>query len=96
MDDLNTLADPARANRYQYAGSNPCNYVDPSGRSFDWAGLGDTVTFGVGCVAAVSTFYASGYGDLALAFGGFFGAVVATVGVCAIGGAVSLSGANYP
>ncbi|WP_091933612.1 RHS repeat-associated core domain-containing protein, partial [Blastococcus sp. DSM 46786] len=29
-DSLETLADPTRANRYEYAASNPINYVDPT------------------------------------------------------------------
>lgn len=32
QDALETLADPARANRYEYAASNPINYVDPTGQ----------------------------------------------------------------
>jgi RHS repeat-associated protein len=32
QDSIETLADPSRANRYQYAGGNPVNYVDPTGR----------------------------------------------------------------
>jgi RHS repeat-associated protein len=31
QDSLETLADPSRANRYEYAASNPTNYVDPTG-----------------------------------------------------------------
>ena len=31
QDSLETLADPSRSNRYEYAASNPINYVDPSG-----------------------------------------------------------------
>ncbi|WP_299952993.1 RHS repeat-associated core domain-containing protein [uncultured Modestobacter sp.] len=34
QDALETLADPTRANRYEYAGGNPVNYVDPTGESF--------------------------------------------------------------
>ncbi|MCF6746713.1 RHS repeat-associated core domain-containing protein [Blastococcus sp. KM273128] len=30
-DSLETLGDPSRANRYEYAASNPINYVDPTG-----------------------------------------------------------------
>ena len=33
QDSLEVLADPSRANRYQYAASNPSNYVDPTGQS---------------------------------------------------------------
>ncbi|WP_346621074.1 hypothetical protein [Blastococcus montanus] len=32
QDSLETLADPTRANRYEYAAGNPVNYVDPVGR----------------------------------------------------------------
>jgi RHS repeat-associated protein len=38
-DSLETLGDPSRANRYEYAGGNPVNYVDPSGTDFDLVGL---------------------------------------------------------
>jgi RHS repeat-associated protein len=31
-DDITTLANPSRANRYQYAASNPTSYVDPTGQ----------------------------------------------------------------
>ena len=31
QDSLETLADPTRANRYEYAASNPLNYIDPTG-----------------------------------------------------------------
>ena len=31
QDSLETIADPTRANRYEYANSNPVNYVDPTG-----------------------------------------------------------------
>ncbi|TFV55921.1 RHS repeat-associated core domain-containing protein [Geodermatophilus sp. DF01-2] len=34
QDPLETLADPTRANRYEYTASNPTNYVDPTGRDF--------------------------------------------------------------
>lgn len=33
MDSIVTLADPTRANRYEYAGDNPIDLVDPSGRT---------------------------------------------------------------
>jgi RHS repeat-associated protein len=32
QDSVEVVADPARGNRYQYAGSNPVNNVDPTGR----------------------------------------------------------------
>ena len=38
QDSLETLVDPTRANRYEYAGGNPVNYVDPTGRESMSAG----------------------------------------------------------
>jgi RHS repeat-associated protein len=32
QDSIETLADPSRANRYEYAGGSPTNYVDPTGK----------------------------------------------------------------
>jgi RHS repeat-associated protein len=61
QDSLETLADPSRANRYEYAGGNPANYVDPTGRDF-WDFIrhvgASTVTgiwtgFAGGCVAGL-------------------------------------------
>ncbi len=34
-DPITHLNDPSNANPYQYAGNNPVNYVDPTGR-IDW------------------------------------------------------------
>jgi RHS repeat-associated protein len=34
QDSIENLADPSRANRYEYAGSNPINYVDPRGTEY--------------------------------------------------------------
>jgi RHS repeat-associated protein len=31
QDSLESLANPSRANRYEYAGGDPVNYVDPAG-----------------------------------------------------------------
>jgi RHS repeat-associated protein len=44
QDNAKPLADPARANRYAYAGDNPVNYVDPCGLSVG------------GCVKAIVEF----------------------------------------
>jgi RHS repeat-associated protein len=49
-DDIQTLADPGRANRYQYAASNPVNYADPSGES---AGCIVSVIAAVGTAALI-------------------------------------------
>ncbi|RZU33972.1 RHS repeat-associated protein [Blastococcus saxobsidens] len=40
QDSLETLADPTRSNRYEYAAGNPINYVDPTGRDFSISGCG--------------------------------------------------------
>jgi RHS repeat-associated protein len=53
QDSLEVLADPSRGNRYQYAGSNPVNYVDPLGLSASSV----TACF-IACIAL-----ASGTGD---------------------------------
>jgi RHS repeat-associated protein len=51
QDSLEVLADPSRGNRYQYAGSNPVNYVDPSGRDFA-TDLGGFIGGALGALAA--------------------------------------------
>jgi RHS repeat-associated protein len=40
QDNLTFLVDPARANRYAYAGCNPVNYVDPTGEDFSLCSTG--------------------------------------------------------
>jgi RHS repeat-associated protein len=76
------------ANGYDYAGQNPVNLGDPSGRSFlDWL---PTI---VGGIAAV------GAGILAPPLSGFFvgaamGALVASIGYAATWGAMKLAGAD--
>ncbi|SMO84560.1 RHS repeat-associated core domain-containing protein [Geodermatophilus aquaeductus] len=45
-DSLETLADPSRANRYEYADGNPTNYVDPTGQ------------ISLGCALAIAAFAA--------------------------------------
>jgi RHS repeat-associated protein len=49
QDSLETLADPTRSNRYEYAASNPANYVDPVGLSPSCTaqGLGGALTGGL-------------------------------------------------
>jgi RHS repeat-associated protein len=34
QDALETIGDPSRSNRYEYAASNPTNYVDPTGADY--------------------------------------------------------------
>lgn len=49
QDSLETLADPSRSNRYEYAAGNPVNFVDPSGLSPECTaqGLGGFVSGGL-------------------------------------------------
>jgi RHS repeat-associated protein len=88
QDSLETLADPTRANRYEYANGNPINYVDPTGRYSldDFVGtLGNYTKVG----AAIG-------GTVGLVLGGGTPATIGTVGAGvliggAIGGAAGLA-----
>lgn len=53
QDSIETLADPSRANRYEYAFGNPINYVDPTGED----GL-ENILAGLGGVSALLGFIA--------------------------------------
>ncbi|WP_158544489.1 RHS repeat domain-containing protein [Blastococcus sp. TBT05-19] len=59
-DSLETLLDPSRSNRYEYANGNPVNYVDPTGK----ISLLEGVTFALGVVSL-----ATGIGAAAAAAG---------------------------
>jgi RHS repeat-associated protein len=73
-DTLNQLGNPANGNRYAYAGSDPANYIDPTGRSvyscIEAVGLGITG----GLVAIGSAIFGLGTGVTGA------GAVLAVVG----------------
>jgi len=75
QDSLETLADPSRANRYEYAASNPINYVDPTGMDFvGWgcffSSTGMIVaTAGVGLVSGPAGWAVWGYGMLGGGYG---------------------------
>ena len=51
QDDLQVLADPSRANRFEYAGDNPNNYVDLTGR----CSIDTWVHYGLGLIIGVAT-----------------------------------------
>lgn len=68
QDDINTLADPGRANRYEYAGDNPVNYVDPSGRLA--LNLGGSICF-IACVEGTISIGTSGISATSGGGGGF-------------------------
>lgn len=94
QDSIETLADPSRANRYEYAGGNPINYVDPTGQDF-WDVLevgGEVLGAAVGCGTGVVAATETGITTAATAAAGGVGTAVAVVGSCAFGAGVALAG----
>jgi RHS repeat-associated protein len=75
QDSLETLADPTRANRYEYAASNPTNFVDPTGLSpFGCGGavytlIGGTLVFGAGVATLLLTPTRAEFAPLTIAAG---------------------------
>jgi len=96
QDSLETLADPKRSNRYEYAASNPVNYVDPTGRDFwdevsDYAGnffegFSNGLSVGLGCLGGATTALEIA-GPVAVAYPAV--GVGAAVTGCAVGGYVA-------
>jgi RHS repeat-associated protein len=92
QDSLETLLDPQRSNRYEYAASNPINFVDPTGL-ISWKSVGATiggiVGAGVGAAACAGTL---GLGCLAA--GAFAGAALTNAGglIGAAAGGESVTG----
>ncbi|MGY2005062.1 RHS repeat-associated core domain-containing protein [Blastococcus sp. SYSU DS1024] len=90
QDSLETLADPSRANRNEYAAGNPINSVDPTGK--DWEGVlefaEDVLQIGLGCVGGAALVWETGVGYMATAAAGTAGSIAATLGGCAVGGLV--------
>ena len=76
VDPITRLNDPDRANPYVYAGDNPINYTDPTGKSFlsclgsSLAAVGGVLGFG-GAVLAVLTAPETLGGSLIVAGAGF-------------------------
>ncbi len=66
-----TIQSPSAVNRYPYAGDDPVNNVDPSGKNF----LTDLAAFGIGLIAvglgiATGGLFPLALGIIGLAFGG--------------------------
>lgn len=75
QDSVETLADPSRANRYEYAAGNPCNFVDPTGQDISDCGIaviafaGSALQF-IGGVGVILASPATGPFAPAVAWGG--------------------------
>ena len=88
--------EPASLHQYTYAGNNPLNHIDPSGRDFDLGGIGAAAGVGatLGAIGTATYDYAIGkaitIGDVAQ--GALIGAAIAGVAavstVVAVGAAV--------
>ncbi|MQA36026.1 RHS repeat-associated core domain-containing protein [Modestobacter roseus] len=88
QDALETLADPTRANRYEYANSNPTNYIDPTGLASGCAlSIFSTVYTSVGVGLSIAAVLGS-----AATGGTTFVAGVAGYHVSSVGLAASLAG----
>lgn len=78
QDDISILADPSRANRYEYSGDNPVNYIDPAGK-FSLFGCIFGGTLGAGSIGGTVGSVALGVSE--------FGAGEAIAGVAAFAAA---------
>jgi RHS repeat-associated protein len=90
QDALNTIADPARANRYAAFGDDPINNSDPSGASF----LGDLVDDVTESVFATAGAVIGGVIGTAVGGPGAGTAVGAVIGG-AVGGCIGGSEGDY-
>ncbi|MCY1692882.1 RHS repeat-associated core domain-containing protein [Curtobacterium sp. SL109] len=98
-DTLDAPLSPSNANRYQYAGADPINNADPSGRAVGPSAIGAVAT-GIGALAGAALCAASaGLGcflggiGLGIIFGGFGGIVEETVSGGDNYGSAALDGA---
>jgi RHS repeat-associated protein len=97
QDNLEHLGNPAEGNRYAYAGGDPVNHIDPSGRNLIWddavtgLNVGWQIGTAVGCVGGgvVGGIAGSELGP-AGAVGGFVGGCIAVGGP--LGGASAAAG----
>jgi RHS repeat-associated protein len=82
QDNLSFIGDPARGNRYAYAGDNPVNFIDPTGQSAlgdyvghvdGFLGMGTVIGGGIGLFATPIGATAGGIA------GGLIGAGIGTI-----------------
>jgi RHS repeat-associated protein len=76
QDSIEVIGNPSHGNRYQYAGDNPVNYIDPSGQ-FSFTDL--LVTVGIDTLAGTLSGAAAG------CVAGLFGTVIGCVAAGSIG-----------
>jgi RHS repeat-associated protein len=67
QDALETIGNPSRSNRYEYANSNPTNYVDPTGLRISNCAAGSLVIGAAGL--AIGSGVGAGLGAVALGLG---------------------------
>jgi RHS repeat-associated protein len=100
QDSVEVIGDPSRGNRYEYAGDNPMNYIDPAGRSFldDFFEVLGYVNngfgYGLACIGGIVTAEEIA-GVPATAVAGPVGTVAVGVIGCAAGVGISYAGGEY-
>ncbi|MFF7196894.1 RHS repeat-associated core domain-containing protein, partial [Streptomyces sp. NPDC008079] len=96
QDALSFLADPAQGNRYAYAGDDPINNTDPTGKNFLSDAIdkvGEITGYVSGCLAGVGAASESGIIMYASIYGPV-GTGTAVVASCGVGVAASKYGAD--